>query len=132
MELLRNTEAAACASAEPILPPDVIHRAKGILDDLAVSNASPRRIARLLDVPYHQFLHSFKLATGLSPHQYRLDVVIRRAKELLEETTMSVKGIAAMLHFSDQYYFAKFFKRKSGATPTDWRARSQRKNNPGE
>jgi AraC-like DNA-binding protein len=130
MELLRNAEAAANASTEPTLSPDMIHRAKGILDDLAVSNASPRRIARLLGVPYHQLLHAFKLSTGVSPHHYRLEAVIRRAKELLENTDLSVKAVAAMLRFSDQYYFAKFFKRKTGITPSDWRAQAHRQNSP--
>jgi len=132
MELLRRADVAARSSAPPMLSPDVIHRAKEILSDLAVSHASPRRVARLLNVPYRPFLHSFKFATGMSPHQYRLEVVIRQAKELLQDTDLSVKGIAAMLRFSDQYYFAKFFKRKTGTTPTDWRTRSHRKNSLGE
>ena len=109
-----------------MLPSDAIEQAKALLDDLVVDDASPLAVARILNCSYDQFRRSFKLATGMSPHQYHLQAVIRRAQELLAGTNMSVKEIAAVLRFSDQYYFAKIFKRKVAATPSEWRSRVRR------
>ena len=108
------------------MPADAINQAKTLLQDLAIKDASPLGVARMLNCPYDQFRRSFKLATGLSPHQYHLQAVLQRARELLEGTNMSVKAIAAVLDFSDQYYFAKIFKRKTGASPSQWREQVRR------
>jgi AraC-like DNA-binding protein len=126
LELLGGADAVSHQTAEPVVSSDVIHQAKCILEDLTVPDTSPARLAHSLGVAYNQFHDSFKLATGLSPHQYRLQVVIGRAKELLEGTNLPVKDVAAALRFSDQYYFARIFKRKTGTTPSEWRARVRR------
>jgi AraC-like DNA-binding protein len=123
-ELLGAADAAT-RRATPMLSDDVVQRARTMLEDLAAPGVSPKEVARVLRLPYDQFRRWFKVTTGLSPHQYRLQMVIRRAKELLEATDMSVKQIAAVLHFTDQYYFAKAFKRKTGRTPSDWRSRAR-------
>jgi AraC-like DNA-binding protein len=125
-ELLGHADAAT-RTVEPTISPDVIERAKIILEDLSLANAGPEDVSRMLNLPYNQFRRSFKLATGVSPHQYRLQMLLRRAKELLEATDMSIKQIAVALYFTDQYYFAKAFRRRTGMSPTQWRSRSRRK-----
>lgn len=125
-EIMGHAEAATRSTA-PALSSDLIHHAKTVLEDLTAPEASPQDVSRILNLPYNQFRRSFKLAIGVSPHQYRLQMIIRRAKELLEGTDMTMKQIARTLHFADQYYFAKAFKRKTGVTPTNWRVRSRRR-----
>ena len=130
VELVGNADALARSAMEPALSSDIIHQAKVVLEDIAVPDAVPRRVSRMLNVPYDQFRRSFKVATGFSPHQYRLQSLIRRAKELLEGTELSIKEVAVAVHFSDQHYFSKAFKHKVGLTPSEWRARSRRKEAP--
>ena len=49
------------------------------------------------------------------------DMVILEAKVLLNDHTLSVANVADHLHFSDQFFFSKFFKRHTGLTPTEFR-----------
>jgi AraC family transcriptional regulator len=67
--------------------------------------------------PYH-FTRQFKVATGLSPHQYVIMRRVERAKHLLQaggERTLA--EIAAYAGFSDQSQFSHHFKRFVGVTP---------------
>jgi AraC-like DNA-binding protein len=63
----------------------------------------------------------FKQYTGKSPHQYYLDMKIIRAKELISNTTMSMKEIALKLDFESIQYFSRLFKNKVGQSPTAFR-----------
>lgn len=63
----------------------------------------------------------FKQYTGKSPHQYYLDIKITRAKELISNTTMSIKQIASELGFESIHYFSRFFKSKVGQSPSAFR-----------
>jgi YesN/AraC family two-component response regulator len=49
------------------------------------------------------------------------DMVIIEAKVLLNDLALSVANVAEHLHFSDQFFFSKFFKRHTGLTPTEFR-----------
>jgi AraC-like DNA-binding protein len=81
-------------------------------------------LARELNVSYSSFRHVFQQHTGSSPHQYLLELRLVRARNLLTQTTQSVKGIARRTGFEDEHYFCRFFKMKTGLTPGQWRLRS--------
>jgi AraC family transcriptional activator of pobA len=49
------------------------------------------------------------------------EMVMIEAKHLLKDPTISVTEVAAILHFSDQFFFRKFFKRHGGMTPSEYR-----------
>ena len=56
------------------------------------------------------------------PHtQYQLMIRLDKAKELLCETTLPIGEIADQLGFRDPYYFARFFKAKTGMTAGEYR-----------
>ena len=130
LELIGNSDSISRMAHESALSADVIHQAKLMLEDLAAPEVFPEGVARMLNVPYDQFRRAFKVSTGLSPHQYRLQSLLRQAKELLEGTDMPIKNVAVMVHFADQHYFSKAFKQKVGVTPSEWRAHSRRKDLP--
>ena len=48
-----------------------------------------------------------------------------RARNLLEETLLSVKEIAAQTGFGDGHYFSRLFRQKLNYTPSQWRRRSR-------
>jgi transcriptional regulator GlxA family with amidase domain len=83
-------------------------------------------LMRELGVSYSWFRNTFTRHTGLSPHQYRLHLRLDRARNLLTQTRLSVKEVAAKAGFDDEHYFSRLFRRKIGFTPSEWRARSQR------
>jgi len=75
------------------------------------------------DFPYSEsYLRKvFKREMGKSPAKYLNHLRIKFARRLLEESTLSVKGIAYMSGFSDPYYFSRQFKMSYGKSPKEWR-----------
>jgi len=46
------------------------------------------------------------------------------ARQLLDETSMTLAQVAAALEYADTSAFSRAFKRWAGATPAQWRARA--------
>jgi AraC family transcriptional activator of pobA len=49
------------------------------------------------------------------------EMVIAEAKILLDDLSYSVGQVADHLHFSDQFFFSKFFKRRTGLSPKEYK-----------
>lgn len=62
-----------------------------------------------------------KKITGKSPKQILSDRIILEAKSLLNNTDMAISEIAYFLKFQDASNFTKFFKAKTGFSPTEAR-----------
>ena len=63
----------------------------------------------------HQFMH------GKTPKQLIDEQLIAEAKVLLNEPQLSVTEIAEQLHFADQSYLSRFFKKNTGISPKEFR-----------
>jgi AraC-like DNA-binding protein len=98
-----------------------IHEAMWRIADPSEDGLAMPDLARRLGVSYTSFRRTFALHTGLSPHQYRLQIRIGRARALLSETSLSVKEVAFRSGFDSEHYFCRLFKRKTGLTPGEWR-----------
>lgn len=79
---------------------------------------SLREIARTAQLSPVHFRRVFKHATSMPPGQYVSALRIERAKELLEDSLLSVKEIAASVGTGDVSHFVRNFKQASGMTPT--------------
>ncbi len=64
-----------------------------------------------------RFNHFFKEYTGLSPHDYYLNLKIERAKQLLHDAGMTTSECAETLGFYDSNHFRRAFKSCTGMTP---------------
>ncbi len=62
--------------------------------------------------------------TGQSLHKYLLQKRIAKALMLLETTTLSVTEIASTVGFCDISYFSNYFRRITGRTPKEYRAKT--------
>ncbi|GFM37655.1 AraC family transcriptional regulator [Desulfovibrio psychrotolerans] len=82
------------------------HAEKVTLDDLA-------RVGGLS--PYH-LLRIFRAETGLTPHQWQVQLRLNRAKTLLSKGA-SIADTAAAAGFTDQSHFSRTFRTYTGATP---------------
>jgi len=78
-------------------------------------------LAHSLGVSYTWFRRMFAHHTGLSPHQYRLQLRVGRARTLLSDTSLTVKEVAFRSGFESEQYFCRLFKRKTGVAPGEWR-----------
>lgn len=71
---------------------------------------------------YDSLRHAFKTAYGCSPKKMFLTLRIQQAKNLLLETRLSIKEIAAQVGYPEQHEFARTFKKLAGVSPSEWRA----------
>ncbi len=58
---------------------------------------------------------------GMGISQYIFSLRIKAAKKLLKESALPLSEIAKKTGFSDENYFGKIFKKKTGVTPTVYR-----------
>jgi AraC-like DNA-binding protein len=71
------------------------------------------------------FAYQFRVATGSRPHEFLLQQRIRRAEDLLKDTTIPIVEVALTVGFQTQAHFTTVFKRLVGCTPQRWRAVNQ-------
>jgi AraC family transcriptional activator of pobA len=76
---------------------------------------------RLFVSPKH-LTQMLKDITGRTAGELIDRAVIIEAKVLLRTPSYNVAQVAEELHFSDQFFFAKFFKKHTGLTPSQFRA----------
>ena len=66
-------------------------------------------------------LRAFKQATDRAPTQYLLDLRLRRAKNLLRNTSLNITEITFQTGFNDSNYFARQFRKRVGTSPHEYR-----------
>lgn len=59
----------------------------------------------------------FKELMGDSPINYLIQIRLIKAKNLLEDSKLSIKTIAKMVGYNDPYYFSKIYKKYYGISP---------------
>ena len=62
-----------------------------------------------------------KEKSGSNALQWIVQMVITEAKQLLENSDLSIKEIAARLNFPTQSFFGKYFKQYVGVSPKEYR-----------
>lgn len=71
------------------------------------------------------FSRLFKKVMSVNFGEYLLNIRLERAKELLLSNDWPVSNVAEAAGYSDPSYFAQIFKKKTGITPTEYRARGK-------
>jgi AraC-like DNA-binding protein len=74
---------------------------------------------------YEQFRKKFSAAMGIPPAQYRLARRIDQAAIRLRSDNAPLKEIATELGFCDEFHFSKLFKKRTGLSPSAFRAQWQ-------
>src|SRR6185437_8840194 len=99
----------------------IINKARIIFRTNIDQDINIEKIATELCVSYAWFRKVFKIYTGIAPHQYLIQLKIRKAKMLLTDSSKSIKEIAFSLNFESPFYFSKLFKEKAGVSPDVYR-----------
>ncbi len=79
------------------------------------ANLSPSRFAAL-----------YRESFGVAPIDDLIDARLSRARELLTNTTLPVKTVAAMSGFENIYYFSRIFRKRIGLAPSKYYQRTVR------
>lgn len=101
--------------------PSPVKKAVEIIEDSYNKDIDFEKTALSLGMSYAHFRRIFKKHTGMSPHQYQLSLRINRAKTFLSGGGYNIKEAANMTGFSDQYYFSRLFRKKTGTAPSEWK-----------
>lgn len=91
------------------------------IDENYASEITLNDLAKLCTMSLTNFRRIFTTVCGISPIQYLLDVRIRRASELLHQSSYSIAEIAQLCGFKDVEYFCRTFKKRKGITASQAR-----------
>jgi AraC-like DNA-binding protein len=105
----------------------LIEQAKIIMNENVFAEIQLQEIASRLNISYTSFRKKFKEYAGISPAKYFSELRLIKSKELLTETSYSIKEISFMLQFSSIEHFAKIFKKTTGFTPKEYRLSDSKK-----
>jgi AraC-like DNA-binding protein len=86
------------------------------LDGLSVTDA-----AREAQVSLYHFIRTFNSAFGQTPHEFRTQIRIEKAKELLIIGNHSITDICMELGYSSVGSFSSLFMKHSGVPPSTFR-----------
>ena len=103
---------------------DKVAQAKVIIQE-NYSDISPEELASKLCLSYSTFRKTFKEYTGFSPARYIGEVRMSKAKELLTNTSLSIKEVAYHVGYNNHDYFFTAFRHVTGRTPAEYRAMTQ-------
>src|SRR5262245_330183 len=82
-------------------------------------------LARHVNLSRSRLTHLFHTEVGCSPARYLRQARLDRARQLVEETSLSIKEIMARVGFNDPSHFSRDFARRHGASPRRIRARAR-------
>lgn len=100
-----------------------VHKAIALAEESLHKGWSPAKLAAGVNLSPSRLHQLFKEETGLPPARYLRRLRMRRAKELLETTHLSVKQVMAGVGVTDESHFVRDFKKCCGLTPARYRER---------
>ena len=104
--------------AEPASPPSLPSQ----VDALFQSGNSPRTVAQALGYHRDHLNRKLKRSTGLGLRDHRERLRLEKAQAALASLP-SVAEAALSAGFEDANYFARWYRRKTGLTPSAWKVR---------
>lgn len=104
-----------------------MNKAKIIMSENLYTGIKTEVVAERINMSYSWFRRVFKEYTGFAPAQYLQELRIQKSKEILTNTTLSVKEIAVKLGYENPEYFFTAFRKKTGMTPVEYRNFTQGK-----
>lgn len=117
-EMLQKQCEQTLAQQSTSMPIDL--RVSALLHDIQDLFPDLSQMASLLHISSRTLSRQLKQCD--TSYQTLLDKEkIRRSKELLKLTDLSITDIASKLYFSDSSYFTKVFKKMVGQSPSDYR-----------
>jgi len=102
-------------------PRDNIKKAIDFMNDCYNEDCSLEDIAKAANLSAYHFIRVFKAETGMTPHEYMMDIRMNRIKEKLADQRLSISQAFSLCGVDYNGHFAAVFKRKVGVTPSQYR-----------
>jgi AraC family transcriptional regulator len=110
------------------LSPAKLRKIEELVQEKMEEDLSLKEMARAVGLSTTHFSQVFRNTTGQTPHRCLLRYRVRRAKEMLRSAEMRVLDVAIACGFKTQQHFARVFREMCGASPTEYRYQSLRRN----
>lgn len=102
--------------------PLAAQRARDYLHDHLDQDIGLDDLATISGVDRYRLTRAFKMAFGLAPHAYLVQLRLARARHLLARGATPA-AVAVALGFADQSHLGRWFRRAYGLTPAHYRKR---------
>jgi two-component system, response regulator YesN len=101
-----------------------IQQAKAFIEEhYAEADLSLSDVASRINLSSSHFSVIFSQVIGRTFKEFLTEHRITKAKELLRSTTLRAVDIARLVGYNDPHYFSSAFKKNTGLSPTEFRAR---------
>ncbi len=80
-----------------------------------------RELATLMHMSGETFSKEFTRTMAKTPKEFLQAELTNKASALLINPEMNIKEVAAILNFTSEFYFSKFFKRQVGISPSEYK-----------
>lgn len=100
----------------------IIEWIQKLIKESLPSELSVKDIADKLGISMHYMCHLFKKTTGLTIVEYKKEIKIQKAKQLLSGTDKRITEIAQECGFGSDSYFGKVFMESEKVSPTEYRS----------
>ena len=103
------------------LPRSTLRRVTDFVNDNLSMDLGLSEMAGVANLSRYHFSRQFKRSTGLPPHQYVIGRRVKRARELLSGTDLSVGDVASAVGFTHQCHLAHHVRRHFVVHPSSLR-----------
>jgi len=117
--------AHAVPMARPRPRDEAMIRVRTLIDQHPELPFDADRLASHAGISTSQMNRRFRAATGFSPQVYWQHQRAALCRRALRERTETLEELAPILGFSDVYYFSRWFRKQTGATPGQYRRQSR-------
>ena len=103
-------------------PSDMVERAAEFISNNYTAQITIDDVAAYAGVSRSWLYRGFQRRFGVSPLAYLEDIRLQYAMQLLTRTALQIREIAYSVGYVDALYFSKVFSRRTGLSPTAYRA----------
>lgn len=100
---------------------DIIRNAKEYIENNYSKDLILDDVSKEFQISPYYFSKLFKKRTGSTFIEYLTMIRIEKAKQLLRNTSKSMKEICMEIGYSDANYFSRTFKKNVGVTPSEYK-----------
>lgn len=102
---------------------ELLLKAKEFIEKNFNKDITLEETAHYVGVSSYYFSKIFKSLVGKNYMDYVTDLRIEKAKDMMENTSESIKEICYEVGYNDPNYFSRVFKKVEGVTPSEYKSR---------